>query len=856
MSQDLNHVEDLFHKAMALEDTGAIDAFLEAACHGNDALKSEVRALVEACHVAGHFLSSPLQPLPGTDAPASQPSSLSATESGMTPASLARACLGRLEAGRSPGLQEALGRLSGRDRLEGTVRFASALVARQRLGRSYSATAARQGDSDDGRIPSIPGYAVGRRLGAGGLGTVYEAVQVQLQRTVAIKVLRGGAARPQRDQILEEARKAASIQDPGIITIYGVEDKGDCPAIIMERVEGMPIDQALQRSSYNDRARCLRDVCRVLGRAHARGLIHRDIKPENVLVDAALRPKLLDFGLALSSDEAGVRTGCFEGSPFFASPEQASGRALTSASDIFSFGSLMYKVLTGRVPFPGEQLGDVLEAICTTDPPFLRDVVMGIPDDLQAICLACLSWDPRQRPSAHDLEMELGRFLAGEPVRLRPALYGDILRRRLSEHAIELERWRDQGMVSDDEADRLRVVHRRILADEDHWIVDARRVTPAQTVLYSSTWLVVVASIFLVWQLRQELPSLWRWSLPMAATACLASVGWVASKRRDDLAGAAFLAAAVLSVAPATASCLAELGLLSGRPEGHEQLLEAPGFTNHQILVAMLSSLALSILALYRLRMTGFAWTCAVFMGGSYFGLLLTCGWLSWSAATQALYCLPLVIGECVALGFERLGYVRWAIPFHWSALAVLVGALDVMASEGPTLKMLGLDASVGSYFNPHRLQYLSFASNGLLFLALMLIAERARSLDLRRMGRVLELFSLPHLLTALYLNARNSGAETYLKLDVGLYMGVTLLLLVLGPWQSRWRLLMGGLAGLALGSDLLIRLEIVSPRPFIIGSGLVGLIVALCSYAHWMATPRPRGTGLDASDGPSNGPG
>lgn len=839
MSQDLIHVEALFHQALALKDQGARDAFLEAACVGNGALKEEVRALVEACHVAGRFLSSPVPPLDRPDSTASEPSRLPAAESGITPASLARACLARLEAGRFPGLREILGRLSGRDRLEGTVRLASALLSRQRLGQSHSSPALGQGGSGDGAIPSIPGYAVGRRLGAGGLGTVYEAVQIQLQRTVAIKVLRGGAARPRRDQILEEARKAASIQDPGIVTIYGVEDNGDSPAIVMERVEGVPIDQALQRSPFDDRARCLRDVCRVLGRAHARGLIHRDIKPENVLVDAALRPKLLDFGLALSSDEVGDRIGSFEGSPFFASPEQASGRVLTTASDIFSFGSLMYKVLTGRVPFPGEQLGAVLQAICTTDPPFLRDVVMGVPDDLQAICLACLSWDPRQRPSALDLEMEFGRFLAGEPVRLRPALYGDILRRRLSEHAIELERWRDQGMVSEDEADRLRVVHRRILADEDHWIVDARRVTLAQTVLYSSTWLVVVASIFLVWQIREELPSLWRWSLPVAATACLGSVGWMASKRRDDLAGAAFLAAAVLSVAPATASCLAELGLLSQRPAGLEQLLAAPRFTNHQIFVAMLSSLGLSVFALMRLRLTGFAWTCAVFMGGSYMGFLLTRGWLSWEPASQALYILPLVLGECVALAFERLGRVRWAVPFHWSALAVLVGALDVMASEGPTLKMLGLDASVGSYFNPHRLQHLSFALNGLLFLALMLIVERAKSLDLRRIGRALELVSLPHLLTALYLNARNSGAETYLKLDVGLYVAVTLLLLVLGPWQSRWRLLMGGLAGLALGSDLLIRLEIVSPKPFIIGSGIVGLAVALGSYAYWMASPQ-----------------
>ena len=106
---------------------------------------------------------------------------------------------------------------------------------------------------------------------------------------------------------------------------------------------------------------------------------------------------------------------------------------------------------------------DLLTAIRAAKPPFLRDVAVGVPADLQAICLACLAANPEERPTAEEVALDLGRFLANEPVRLRPALYGDILRRRISEYSNDLLNWEHQGMISSDERDRLQVVHRRIL---------------------------------------------------------------------------------------------------------------------------------------------------------------------------------------------------------------------------------------------------------------------------------------------------------------------------------------------------------------------------------------------------------
>ena len=146
------------------------------------------------------------------------------------------------------------------------------------------------------------------------------------------------------------------------------------------------------------------------------------------------------------------------------------------------------RIKVGGVQIVGSgSMREILDAVCTANPPFPRDVANGVPEDLQAITLACLSWDPLRRPTAEQLAVELGRYLAGEPVRLRPALYTDILRRRLTEYAQEVVKWRHQGMISQDEADRMETVHRRILAEEDHWIVDARRITLAQTALYTGT---------------------------------------------------------------------------------------------------------------------------------------------------------------------------------------------------------------------------------------------------------------------------------------------------------------------------------------------------------------------------------
>ncbi len=709
----------------------------------------------------------------------------------------------------------------------------SLLQAHERAGGFLRADPANQAPA-----PRLPGYRLEGQLGQGGLGVVYAAHDEKLDRPVAIKVLHPHAVAQIRRRVLEEARHAASVADPAIVTIYSVLDEIDPPAIVMERVEGFPLDRFAAELNFEQKARLLREVARGLSVAHEHGLLHRDLKPENIIVGPDMRPRILDFGLALTLEEAGRGVGGFEGTPLYASPEQARGQPLTAASDVFSLGSLMFKVLTGRQAYVGETAQQVLEAIVTTPPPFLREVAVGVPEDLQAVCLACLAWEPADRPAALEVAVELGRFLVGEPVRLRPKLYGDLLRQSISAYSNQARAWESQSIISREERDSLEVVHRRLLADEDHWLIDARRITLLQTVLSGGTWLAVVATVLTVWMLRDELGSPWRWLLPAGITLSLMVAGHSARRHREPLAAATFLAGAVLTVAPCTLTLLAELGLFSVPPLGVKQLL-AGTFTNQQVVAASLTALVVSGFGLWRLKMTGFAWTTAVLAACSYMSFLLVLNWLEQKPETKALWCLPLVAMESAALFLERKGRVRWTLPFHLAALLAMVACVDVIAFDGPTLQMLGVGAERWAYFDEDRQKALSVVMNGLLFLALMLLTEKSSSLDLRRSGRLLEFLALVHILTALFVNAELHRDKPHVRVDVALYLSAAVLFVVLAPMRSRWRMLVGGLAGCGLGSYLLVDLQLVARKPFVIGLGLAGLLVAFGTFAFMQRRQR-----------------
>ncbi|MEQ2009424.1 MAG: serine/threonine-protein kinase [Limisphaerales bacterium] len=821
-----NKVEIIFAEALEIPTGDAREALLNHRCDNDAALRCEVASLLRAHEMASGFLD----PAPAPPAAAPE-SALAATASRGTAAMNAAAhadffLRGIAEPDQGQ-VEKFLEHLPAPLRVEARERIRAGLHVRQ-LRKQERRPLTQQEEE----MPRLPGFRIERKLGQGGLGVVYSAHDEKLNRRVVIKVLRRSADEQVRRRVLEEARHTAALNDPAVVTVFSVLDETDPPAIVMEFVEGFALDRFAGQLNFEQKARLLREVARGLSVAHARGLIHRDLKPDNVIVGPDMRPRILDFGLALSLEEASRQGRGFEGTPLYASPEQAKGESLCPASDVFSLGSLMFKVLTGKAPFAGESVSQVLEAIVSTAPPFLREVAVGVPEDLQAICLACLAWNPADRPNAELVTLELGRFLAGEPVRLKPKLYDDLLRRAISEQSTQAEAWESQSIISREERDALRTIHRRLLADEDHWIIDARRISPLQAVLSAATWLTVVANILTVWLLRNELEAPWRWLLPLFFTSALLVAGHFARRWNESLPAATFLAGAALAIAPAVLAVLAEAGVLANAPNDIQQLFEE-SFTNQQVLAASLTALTVSVFGMWRLKLTGFAWTTSALAAMSYFALLLTFDWLTQAPETKALWCLPLALMEPVALGLERAGRVRWTMPFHLIALATIVIGLDVIALNGPTLEMLGMTKGQWGYFDGKRLVAFSLVLNGMVFLALMRLGERSASLDLRLAAKWMEMLALLHTISALFGNAMAHHDDALVRYDVWAYLLAAVSFTVIAPFRSRWRMLVGGLIGCGLGSFLLVVLDLVAPKPFIIGLGFAGLTVALGAFAY-----------------------
>jgi serine/threonine protein kinase len=816
---------------LELQDDATRAAFLSDACEGDADLRARIEARLRehfATGAAATVLSQGAPLLgPGGTVRSVRTASTTQGAAAMHPAYHVDAFLRECGPQAAGELEQFVGQLPFAMRCEVRERIQAALRVRELRGRER-----RPVSDHEEEAPSLPGYRIERKIGQGGLGAVYAAHDEKLNRRVAIKVLRRRADLEVRQRVLEEARHTAALGDPAVVTVFSVLDETDPPAIVMEFVEGYPLDRFTEHLNFEQKALLLREVARGLAVAHARGIVHRDLKPDNVIVGPDMRPRILDFGLALSLEEASRQGRGFEGTPLYASPEQALGRPLTPASDAFSFGSLMFKVLTGKAPFAGNSISQVLEAIAGTSPPFLREVAVGVPQELQAVCLACLAWNPADRPSAETIALELGRFLAGEPVRLKPKLYDDLLRRTISEHENQAQLWESQSIISREERDSLEIIHRRLLADEDHWIIDARRITIMQTILSAATWLTVVASVLMVWMLREELAAPWRWALPVIFTGALLVAGWYARRTDEHLPAATFLAGATLATAPAMLALLAELGVLATAPPDVAQLFEGT-FTNGQVLAASLTALCVSIYGLLRLKLTGFAWTTAALAVASYLGLLLPFNFLDQQPEIMALWCLPLGALELVALAFERMGRVRWTLPFHLIALGAIVIGLDVIAVNGPTLKMLYLIPEGLDYFDNDRQVAFSFVLNGMLFLVMMALTERAPSLDLRRASGWLEVLAILHTISALFHNALLHRDDDWVRYDVWVYLAMALFFTSLAPFCSRWRMLCGGLLGCGLGSYLLVEMELVERKPFIIGMGLVGLAVALGAFNY-----------------------
>jgi hypothetical protein len=363
--------ETIFAEALEKSTPAERAAYLDEACAGEPVLRQRVETLLRSHEAGGNFLGKP---------------AIQCAAEELAGQACDEATRGELPA--DEGAVEALDFLAPSDRPD----------SRGRLGH----------------------YEVLEVIGRGGMGIVLRAFDEKLHRVVAVKVMAAQLATnaTARKRFQREAQAAAAVSHDHVVTIHAVEEANGLPYLAMHYVAGLSLQQRLDRDGPLGLQEVLRigmQTASALAAAHAQGLVHRDIKPANILLENGVeRVKITDFGLARAAMEASLtQSGVVAGTPHYMSPEQAEGKAIDQRTDLFSLGSVLYAVCTGRVPFRASGTMAVLKRVCEGTPTPIRETNPDIPDWLVAIIDKLHAKDPAQRyQSAAEVAELLGRHLA------------------------------------------------------------------------------------------------------------------------------------------------------------------------------------------------------------------------------------------------------------------------------------------------------------------------------------------------------------------------------------------------------------------------------------------------------------
>lgn len=347
----------IFFQTLDKDDPVEREAFLDDACAGNEALRQRIEALLRSHANAGQFLNTPVAQQFATQ---------------------------ENQFADRPQV------FSGNDAVATTEKL-----------RPLSFLAPSQRPDSLGILGQ---YEILQIIGRGGMGTVFRAVDAKLNRTVAIKVLAPALAAMEsaRQRFVREAQTAAAVNHENIIAIHAVDDQGLVPYIVMQLVDGMSLQERVERDGPVPVSEVLDIAAQIaagLAAAHEQGLVHRDIKPANILIETKTkRIRITDFGLARAVDDASLtQSGLIAGTPGYMSPEQAKGEMVDHRSDLFSLGSVLYFLCTGRPPFVSGSTMATLKRVCSQEPQSIREFVAAVPKWLTAIIARLHAKSPDDR---------------------------------------------------------------------------------------------------------------------------------------------------------------------------------------------------------------------------------------------------------------------------------------------------------------------------------------------------------------------------------------------------------------------------------------------------------------------------
>lgn len=622
-------------------------------------------------------------------------------------------------------------------------------------------------------------YQVVRKVGQGASGEVFQVIDKVLDRAVAIKFLNKSYATESMDEERwREARLMSQLNHPNIAQIYHIGEQEGIRFIVMEWVKGLPLTDVWQDKTVQQKLAIFLQAAEAISIAHNHDIIHRDIKPSNILVNTAGQVKVLDFGIALDESALkGIRDREYHGTPAFSAPEQITVPVkISTATDVFGLGILLYQLLTDSLPFPQTEAEELFDAIKTQHPELPSAIQEKVPIPLQNICLKALEKNPHRRyPDARSLADDIKRFLRGEKVWSRPSFLTDKIQQELFYHRQKLKVWQDNDLLTQREVDKLENIYARVISPPDPSIIESRKLSLSQVCLYLGGWITVIGSFVLFYNAWEHVPKFWRPVPAVMATALMVTFGVRLWRRKESRLAVGFLATANLLIPITILLTLGQWQILTAAycPWGQESIpviLKHAGsyliVGNVQLYISSWCWLAFSLIILRLTRSSIFV----LFSIIAFFVLLTTCyliaGMVNINEETiwdidiiAGRYLFPSIALFIFGVILDHRKYIHYAWSFCIIGLAVIIISMSVIALSNNTL--FGWVYHKPSFLYDHENKLLSLVCNGIVYLVLAGICRLQETRLQRTLAQVLNWLGPLHILATLRILDDAAGSST-----------------------------------------------------------------------------------------------
>jgi predicted Ser/Thr protein kinase len=549
-------------------------------------------------------------------------------------------------------------------------------------------------------LPQFEGFRTIERVGGGGMGEVFKLQDLKLDRIVAGKVVRRDRGRNLAfNGFLQEARAMALFQDRRIVQIYEFRSEADPPVIIMEFVDGFELGRIAPSLEFRQRAHIVEQVAEAIDHAHRLGIQHRDLKPSNVMLDGALAPKILDFGLSASDSAHGHLRGTL---PYLAPEQLDPRRSIDARTDVYALGVILYEILCGAVPYSAADDIETIAAVREAQPRLPVEIEPSVPEPLQAIALKAMESDPAARyQSAREMALDLRRYLDGRPVSARPGAYASALESRVRPHLEHIDEWQRLRLIYPHEAGHLKAAYRGLEVREEDWIVSSRALSFSQIALYLGAFFLLAGSLyyFAVDRYYRHVEGLLAPFLVLGLPflGLNAAAHYLYKKEHRAVAVAFYLGG--VSLLPLFLLILFHKTGFLVKPDNTPGQLFATEVSNHQLQLTILIACVWSAFLALRTRTIALSTVFTILVFLMALAILSDFGLRSWLLDEKglrldllALHLAPLVaFYAAVGLVFERAKRPWFGRPLYLAAALTFMVVLELAAWDGKAFAHLGI---------------------------------------------------------------------------------------------------------------------------------------------------------------------